>query len=119
MTDDQDKRYDRGREHRDRTDEDYRTRFRKEELELNKSNIIKTAEEIVDRKLRDLFGRLGYNIEEFAEIRRLNKELEYLRTSLESSIDRKLTFTRGFITSLIGGLIGIIVSAVTWIIVHR
>jgi hypothetical protein len=92
---------------RDR-DPEYITLEQAKEL-IQKSNV----EELVKA-----FRSLGIDIMNYEDVKKFYNDFDYLRKSREMNIERKSTFSKSIITTVVGAVLGVITSFLAYFVNH-
>ena len=78
------------------------------------------AQEIVDRAvaraIQDTFRLLGVDITEMHDLNELRDDFRYIRRQRDDAETRRTEVSKSVITAMIGGFIGMLLSAGTWLI---
>ncbi len=73
------------------------------------------AERAALRSITDTFRLLGVDITEMDDLNDLRDDFRFLRRQRESLEIRRAETSKSFVTAVVGGVVGMIISAITWL----
>ncbi len=75
----------------------------------------KIAERDAARAIQDTFRLLGVDLTDMRDLNGLRDDFRYMRRLRDNAEIRRAETSKSLITAIIGGVIGMILSAVTWL----
>jgi hypothetical protein len=74
------------------------------------------AERAAARALLETFRLLGLNINDMADVNNLRDDFRFMRRQRSASEARRTEASKSLTTALVGGVVGMLISALTWVI---
>jgi hypothetical protein len=74
------------------------------------------AERAARRAVVDTFRLLGIDITAMDDVNELRDDFRYIRRQRESTETRRSEASKSAVTAIVGGIIGMIISAITWLV---
>ncbi len=84
--------------------------------QLAESRIQEMAERAAIRSVTDTFRLLGIDITEMDDVNDLRDDFRFLRRQRESTETRRTEANKSVVTAVVGGVVGMLVSAITWLV---
>ena len=77
---------------------------------------LEIAERAAIRAITDTFRLLGIDITEMDDVNDLRDDFRFIRRQRESNETRRLEASKSMITAVVGGVVGMLISAITWLV---
>ncbi|WP_158746093.1 hypothetical protein [Acidisphaera sp. L21] len=74
------------------------------------------AERAAFRSITDTFRLLGIDITEMGDVNDLRDDFRFIRRQRENNEIRRTEASKSAVTAVIGGVVGMLISAVTWLL---
>jgi hypothetical protein len=74
------------------------------------------AERAAAKTLHDTFRLLGFDITEMTDLNGLREDFRFIRQQRSNAEARRSEVLRSTTTAIIGGLVGMLLGAVTWLV---
>lgn len=87
-----------------------------ERLILSDTRAQEIAERAAARVLHDTFRLLGIDIAEMTDVNNIRDDFRFIRRQRSNAETRRAEVFKSAVTALIGGMIGMLISALTWVI---
>ena len=75
-----------------------------------------SAERAAIRSITDTFRLLGIDITEMSDVNDLRDDFRFIRRQRESNESRRAEASKSLITAVVGGVVGMLISVITWLV---
>ena len=79
-------------------------------------NASQLAERAALRSITDTFRLLGIDITEMDDLNDLRDDFRFVRRQRQTTETRRTEATKSVITAVVGGVVGMLVSTITWLV---
>jgi hypothetical protein len=74
------------------------------------------AERAAIRSITDTFRLLGVDITEMEDVNDLRDDFRFIRRHRQSTETRRTEASKSIVTAVVGGVVGMLVSVITWLV---